>query len=388
MLRSTCASPAWRLGLGTCLTFLTCAATALGQGGPYGGPYPPVAGYPGPGYGGGYPAYPAGPAPLGAALAPVSHAPPVQPPSVLEQPANLTYGAHEPAGSDLPYSLSLSRFANRRSDVLATPLVIDPAQVFTHFRLRLDAGRDNPTPDRAEYFWAKSGALPTADADGPPLPETQVNYFDVRGYLEAAVSRNFSYFVEVPVRFLNPEVNDDEQGLGDVNAGVKGVLLTNGEDYITLQVTAHLPTGDADQGLGTDRYAIEPGLLFHEQFSDRVSLFGEIRYWLPLDESDFAGEILRAGVGGGYDLVYNRCRTERITAVAELISWSIFDGAYFDGNHLAEGVQGASGDTIVNAQIGLRYTQGLTSFAASWGHVLTDEQWFEELARLEFRRAF
>jgi hypothetical protein len=270
---------------------------------------------------------------------------------------------------------------------------IDVAQVFTHFRLRVDAGFDNPTPDRAEYFYAKCGCFQTPDAKGPPLPETNVDFQDIRGYLEWASTPIFSGFVEVPYRFLDFEQNEDTSGLADMNLGVKAVLLTNGEDFLTLQVTGYLPTGDADRGLGTAHESIEPGLLFYEQHTDRLSFYGEAKYWIPIDGSDFAGEIGRYGVGTGYDLARLRGGAERFTILTELVGWHIFDGQLFNGEKFLNSgrvtmQESAEGDAIVNLKLGLRYTLGQGSFAASWGHALTTDVWYDDIGRFEYRRAF
>jgi hypothetical protein len=279
---------------------------------------------------------------------------------------------------------------------------IDPAQVFSHFRLRFDSAYNNPIPDRAEYFYAKCGcfrglqnnpdpavaALVDPNAPGPPLDETGVDYQDIRAYLELAATRNISGFVEVPFRFLNPERNDNTSGLADLNAGFKAALLTNGEDYLTFQLTNYIPTGDADRGLGTDHYSIEPAILFYEQYTDRVSFYGETRYWIPIGGTEFAGDIFRYGLGTGYDLFYAGGGSERLTALGEFVGWTILDGALFDGNHPELAIQGAGGDTIVNVKLGLRYSLNQGSIAASWGHGLTGDIWYEDIFRLEYRRGF
>jgi hypothetical protein len=272
---------------------------------------------------------------------------------------------------------------------------IDLAPVFTHFRLRTDAGWDNSTPDRAEYFQAKSGAFRTApapftdpDAPGPAILETNVDYVDIRGHLEVAVSPIVSGFVELPYRFIDPERNNDTSGFADMNAGFKAALLAADEDYLTFQLTTYLPTGDADRGLGTSHLTVEPALLFFERYTDRLAFYGELRYWIPIDGTNFAGEIVRYGVGTGYDLGYGRSMNERVTALVELVNWTITHGGVFDANSPAAGIQDAADDTIVNLVAGLRYTLGTGSFAATWSRALSDPVWSEDLLRLEYRRAY
>jgi hypothetical protein len=273
-------------------------------------------------------------------------------------------------------------------------LHIDLAPIFTHFRTRVDAAWDNPTPDRAEYIQGKSGFFRTApapltdlDAPGPSRLETNIDYTDLRGYLEVAISPTFSGFVEMPYRFLDPERNEATSGFGDMNVGMKAALLTSGEDYLTFQLTTYIPTGDADRGLGTSHLTVEPALLFYERYSDRATFYGETRYWIPIEGTDFAGQIVRYGVGTGYDLAYGR-GNERVTAVAEVVGWVITHGGVFDGNNPAAGIQDAADDAIVNLVLGIRYTLGYGSFAWSWGRALSDPVWHEDIMRLEYRWAY
>jgi hypothetical protein len=79
---------------------------------------------------------------------------------------------------------------------------------------------------------------------------------------------------------------------------------------------------------------------------------------------------------------------ERVTALVELVNWTITHGGVFDGNNPFAGIQDAADDTIVNLVAGLRYTLGTGSFAATWSRSLSDPVWSEDLMRLEYRRAY
>ena len=57
---------------------------------------------------------------------------------------------------------------------------------------------------------------------------------------------------------------------------------------------------------------------------ERWTVFGEVRDWIATDGSDFAGNVLRYGVGVGYD-VYRSC-TWRITPVLEGVGWTVLSG--------------------------------------------------------------
>jgi hypothetical protein len=149
----------------------------------------------------------------------------------------------------------------------------------------------------------------------------------------------------------------------------------------------YVPTGDPGKGLGTDHWTAEPGILLFEQWTDRLCFYGETRLWVPIDGTDFAGEILRYGAGTGYDIYASRGGNERVTLLSELVAWSILDGMLFDGNNPDLGAQDAT-DTILNLKVGARYTLGQGSFAASWGHGISDEIWYKDIFRFEYRREF
>ncbi len=58
-----------------------------------------------------------------------------------------------------------------------------------------------------------------------PRPERRVDYQDVLGYLEWVAAPRVSLFVEGPYRFLNPQVNANVSGFGDMNAGFKWAFV-------------------------------------------------------------------------------------------------------------------------------------------------------------------
>lgn len=142
-------------------------------------------------------------------------------------------------------------------------------------------------------------------------------------------------------------------------------------------------------------------MLFQRTLSDRLSIFGEIRDWIPLSDSvfnnrDFDGNVLRWGIGTGYDLWQKctPCGRRRLTAVAELVGWSVLGGQKLDGNRsIATGnafVVDADGDQIVNIKVGLRYTADSgNSVSLGYGTAVTnDDQWYEDILRFEYRMVF
>ena len=129
-------------------------------------------------------------------------------------------------------------------------------------------------------------------------------------------------------------------------------------------------------------------MLWYKPLSERARLESELRYWIPVGGSDFAGSVLRYGVGLSYDL-FDHGRF-RVTPVAEFVGWTVLSGK--EGVAFPSGVTGvldAAGDTIVNAKIGVRMRIGdWGDIYTGYGRVLTGERWYENIYRLEFRLFF
>ncbi|KAA1260443.1 hypothetical protein LF1_29830 [Rubripirellula obstinata] len=272
---------------------------------------------------------------------------------------------------------------------------IDSAIPMTQVRVRFDSAFDNPTPDRAEFFYRASTA-----ATGVPLSpaETGVDYQELWSYLELALSSEVSVFVDIPFRFIDPELNPNRSGLGDIQLGMKGVLWSQPNQILSAQLRTYLPTGDADRLLGTDHVSLEPALLYARRLSDRTIIESEFRVWVPINgtvvpEGDFAGSILRFGMGIGHDLYQTSdcCgqNPRRLTAVAEFVGWSILDGlATVPDTPTQAQIIDVSGDTIVNGKFGLRWTDSDRSIFAGYGRSLTGDVWYNDIVRLEYAMRF
>jgi hypothetical protein len=274
---------------------------------------------------------------------------------------------------------------------------IDSAIPRNQLRFRFDAAYDNNRPDRAEFIYAKCGCFRVAgiddDAAGPvgrgnrPI-ETSLDYQDISTYLELAASNNLSGFVEIPVRWVDGENIDNTAGMGDMNIGFKYAFIACPDNYLTFQFRSYFPTGDADRGLGNDHVSLEPALLCYKRLSDRVAVEAELRDWIPVDGSDFAGNIIRYGVGISYQTCWSGCR---VTPVAELVGWTVLDGNATvspDGTAARASIEDASGDTIVNAKLGVRFGIGQGDLYVGYGRALTGDVWYEDVARLEYRINF
>ena len=280
------------------------------------------------------------------------------------------------------------------------PGYIDWAMPRTQFRLRFDAGFNNETPDRAEFFYAQCGCAPGGPGPGanPVAINGGVDYQDLRGYVELAASPRFSVFGEVPVRFLQtspasslvPPLGDsgDASGISDLEAGFKYALLRDADSIFTFQFKTYIPTGNASEGLGTDHVSLEPGFLAQQRVNSRLDVFGELRDWIPVNGSsqggqNFAGNVLRYGVGAAYTVA--ETRRVKFSPIAEVVGWSVLDGQVFNTSGTTPILEDAA-TTIVNLKVGVRtmFKSNGSTLYLGYGHALTGQKWYEDIARVEY----
>ena len=258
--------------------------------------------------------------------------------------------------------------------------IIDSAVPRNTVRTRLDLNFHNVQPTRAEFIQAKGG-LPLTP--GQPFPERRLSYQEVSTYAEFAPTTWLSLFIDTPYRWMNPDVNNNIAGAGDMNFGLK-LCTWNDDDIIaTLQMRLVNPTGQR-VGLGTEHWTIEPGLLMAYRPYDNIMFDGELRYWAPLGGTDFAGDVLRYGLGL---TVGDRTGGYWVLPVAEVVGWSVLSGKTMQAySPDAFVIRDADGQTIVNGYLGLRLGHGEhVDLYAGYGRSLTGSAWQRDFFRLEFR---
>lgn len=279
---------------------------------------------------------------------------------------------------------------------------IDPAMIRSQIRFRFEAAYDFNRPDRAEFMYTTWRAF-GGDNPNPPdgFPDPHIDRQTLLLYIEHAINDCFSLFAEGGVVFSDPLRNPNDQGFGDMVLGFKVSLLHNACEQLTFQLKNYLPTADSrDVWVGTGHYSIEPGLLYYRQLNSRWSLESEIRDWISIGGADdYAGSILRWGIGLGYDMGcvggYN------VKPIVEVVGWHVLDGQVFvfddsqvdftNANLTAGNVgpRNATNDSIVNIKIGTRISNCCGgSLYVGYGNALTTERWYEDVFRLELRRMF
>lgn len=261
---------------------------------------------------------------------------------------------------------------------------IDTAIPGSYFRFRFDAADNLNRPTRAEFIY------PQGAPGGPGLaqPESRVNYQELFAYLEMAASNRFSAFLNLPVRFLEPAVNPNHAGFSDLDTGFKFAFFQNDGQVLTFQFRTYVPTGNSHLGLGTHHVSLEPGLLAYNQLTDRLALESELRLWVPVGGTDFAGQIIRFGTGLHYDLY--RTADWVFTPVTEFVGWTVLDGK--ESGVLPSGlafVEDAGGQTILDVKVGARLRfRDRADFYVGYGRPLTGDRWYANIWRVAFRLFF
>ncbi len=337
------------------------------------------------------------PAPGPATVPGLTPAPGTTAPGQAPAPATTAAPAEaQPPSTDLSLN---QRFAGLGGETVARGDVgyIDSAIPVNRLRIRYDAADNDNRPDRAEFFYAKCGCFALAGIDphapGPFQQPRKVDFQEQSTYLEGAYDNRLSAFVEIPVRFVDFDdrvdtlttLHSNQAGLADINFGAKYAVIADKDRYLTGQLRTFAPSGDAREGLGTNHWSLEPALLFYQRLSDRLVLEGEFRDWIPIDGTDFAGNVLRYGVGLGYDIYQNS--SLRVTPVVEFVGWTVLSGKELDVNTGA--TLSARGDTIVNVKGGVRTFFGQHSDVyVGYGRALTGDVWYKDIVRVEYRLTF
>jgi hypothetical protein len=285
---------------------------------------------------------------------------------------------------------------------------IENAIVGNELRVRFDAAFNDEFPDRAEFIYGKCGcyrnappAINDPNAPGPGLGIPQnVNFQTLEFMGEYALIPRLSAFVQLPIRWLQPEgvksspdptqAFPSSAGVGDVQAGVKFAMLEKSKAYFSAQFKAYFPTGASVQGLGTNHYSIEPAILYYGRLSQRFELEGEIGGWVPIGGSkgidptsntEFAGNIFFYGLGPSYRIIDGE--KFHLSPVVELVGWNVTSGQQTGTP------ADASGTNIVNLKLGARMSfQPRNSIYVGWGKALTSSDWYDDIVRVEYRHSF
>ncbi len=144
--------------------------------------------------------------------------------------------------------------------------------------------------------------------------------------------QHMSVFVDVPVRYIDPQQNKNAVGFGDMILGFKYAFIAQPDAFYTFQFKTYVPTGAGELGLGTNHPSLEPGLLAFQRLSERLYFVGEFRDWIPVHGTNsvtfpnkqFAGNVLNYGLGAFYNVVLTD--NFRVAPISEFVGWTALGG--------------------------------------------------------------
>src|SRR5262249_14413474 len=128
----------------------------------------------------------------------------------------------------------------------------------------------------------------------------------------------------LPVRFVHPIGKTRRAGFSDMSTGFKYAFLYQENQVATFQFRTYIPTGDSVIWLGNNHVSLEPALLYFWGITDRLSLEAELKDWIPVGGTNFAGNIVNYGLGLSYRLF--TCGKFAVNPVAEFVGWTVLDG--------------------------------------------------------------
>jgi hypothetical protein len=249
-------------------------------------------------------------------------------------------------------------------------------------RFRWDAGYDMVFPDRAEYFWARSGG----GGAGPSAIVPSLRFHQLSMYTEVAHGA-FGAFTEIPYRSLYTTLGGHDAGFSDINFGVKSLLHDTELAQLTFQMRTFTPVGQSTKGLGTGHFSLEPSLILGLNLSPFSYFQGQVAEWIPLGgDPDYAGALLH------YHFAYNRSLLGEPAGVhwigvMEFNGWSFQDGAY--SAYPATTLLPASNHTYLSGGPGLRIVIcDQIDFGVGTAFAYTRDQWAEQQYRSELRLRF
>jgi hypothetical protein len=266
--------------------------------------------------------------------------------------------------------------------IATAPFVLDIAQPMPQIAFRSDLAGGWGLPDRSEAFWGKIGSR------GPRLPEKSVNYQDLTFVSEVGTATS-SVRTLVPLRMLNPDINGNTAGLGDVQLVTKVVLL-NGEYWMITQVNdMTFNSGAAKKGLGTGHISIAPGVLASYKWNDETYLHGQVKFQFPIaGDPSFSGEVLQWGFGASHLLYDSDAFAVIPTIEAAFYSFLTGQETVFG---LPPQILPVDSVTASTLHLGVRTVRdfgrdfGLVEFGISSGFGLGSAGWYDSLMRIELR---
>ena len=265
-----------------------------------------------------------------------------------------------------------------------SPFFIERAQPLNHVQLQISAAYNQEFPDRSEFFWARSpGGGPNSAGVGEP----SVDYQDFRLRMEIGGKR-FSTATDIPIRVIDPVLNQNTAGFGDMSLITKLVLFEGSEWVLTQVFKSHFNTGSRTHGTGNGHVSLEPGVLTRWEMTEFTHMHSEVTFWFPLGaDPDFSGEVIRYGLG--FSHLWYDGDAFGVIPTLEFVGWTVLDGQQTLPNSLL--TQEVDGVGILNVYPGIRFVFDSPGDWRVWdlgfagGFAVTTDHWYEGILQLNLR---
>ena len=247
-------------------------------------------------------------------------------------------------------------------------------------RVRLNGVYDWEFTDRLEYLWSISQQ---DGGKGPPLRELSVDYQDLRvGIFRGGPTLQAG--VEIGLRSVDPFLNDNTVGFGDMSIQTKLVLSSQPRLKVAHYLVVDILTGNPTNGLGAGHVSMENSLLATYQFTPRTYFHAQFGYWFGIGaDPRVAGQMWRHGVGLSTVLYDHPVKDRAILGSLEFQGWTITDGYQnnFDGTRLH-----LDPETVWNFYPGIRFILSeKVDIGVGAGTAMTNFRWFDNSFRIEAR---
>jgi hypothetical protein len=289
---------------------------------------------------------------------------------------------------------------------------VDAARPVTQTRLRWDTLFSIPNPDRAEYFMARENVKQLEPSGpctrhgvgkGPNCIASQIDVEDFSLYNEVA-SGNFSAFVEVPYREVDPTTSPisaalgldpccHQSGFADMNLGTKSLLLDCELAQVAFQFKTFIPIGNFTAGLGTGHVSLEPSLLYSLKLGPDTYWQGQFAYWISIGgDALYQGNIFHYHSSLNH-VLWRPIPDVQLIGTAELNEWSVIGGNFTETQFFDPATRRpfavSATSTMVSMGPGLRLVIcDKIDFGVGTAFSLTGPRWAEEQVRAEFRWRF
>jgi hypothetical protein len=207
---------------------------------------------------------------------------------------------------------------------------VDYARPRTVTRIRYDNLNNILAPDRNQYFFQQLGNGMKHGGPGTGRPVIWASPWarlqQVYLYQEAAGQRG-SFFVEMPYRQVN-SIFPTTAGFGDLNFGIKSLLVDCEVLQLTFQFKTYTPTGNGMAGLGTGNFNLEPSLLTALKLTPTTFFQGQFGNWIPLGgKQNLAGGIWLTYMSLN-QVLWEWTPSSPLIGTLEMDIWSFENGGY------------------------------------------------------------